>query len=92
VRQGGSTQTVVAASAVAGGAVSEVDGTSSVIRPSPHNEHDKRSMEMDDPQGPRQATPVVNVCLFGEAPLSIAECSPEIYRVIACENQKNSFD
>jgi hypothetical protein len=77
---------------VAGGAASEVDGTSSVIRASPHNEHDKRSMEMDDPQGAGQATPVVNISVFGEAPLSIAECTPGIYRVITCENQKDSFD
>jgi hypothetical protein len=60
---------------VTGGAASEGDGTSSVIRVSPHNERDKRSMEMDNPQGAGQATPVVNISVFGEAPLSIAECS-----------------
>jgi hypothetical protein len=32
-------------------------------------------MEMDNPQGAGQATPVVNISVFGEAPLSIAECS-----------------
>jgi hypothetical protein len=60
---------------VTGGAASEGDGTSSIIRVSPHNERDKRSMEMDNPQGAGQATPVVNISVFGEAPLSIAECS-----------------
>ena len=60
---------------VTGGAASEVDGAGPVIRVSPHNERDKRSMEMDNPQGAGQATPVVNISVFGEAPLSIAECS-----------------
>jgi hypothetical protein len=63
---------------VTGDAASEVDGTSSVIRASPHNEHDTGSMEMDDPQGAGQIAPVVNTSIFGEAPFSIAECSPEI--------------
>jgi hypothetical protein len=34
-------------------------------------------MEMDDPQGAGQVAPVVNISVFGEAPLSIAECSAE---------------
>jgi hypothetical protein len=65
----GSTQTVVAAR--------EVDGTSSVVGANPHNEHDTGSMEMDDPRGAGQDAPVVTISVFGEAPLSIAECSPE---------------
>ena len=32
---------------------------------------------MDDLQGAAQVAPVVNTSVFGEAPLSIAECSPE---------------
>jgi hypothetical protein len=62
---------------VAGDAASEVDGVSSAVDASPHNEHDTGSMEMDDPQGVGQAAPVVNISVFGEAPVSIAECSPE---------------
>jgi hypothetical protein len=46
-------------------------------------------VEMDDPQGAGQATPIVSI---SEAPLSIVECSPGIYRVITCENQKDNFD
>ena len=69
--------TLVAASVVAGDAASEVNGTSSVIRACPHNEHDTGSMEIDDPQGAGQVAPVVSISVFGEAHLSIAECSPE---------------
>jgi hypothetical protein len=32
---------------------------------------------MDDPQGAGQVVPVVNISVWGEAPLSIAECSLE---------------
>ena len=32
---------------------------------------------MDDPQGAGQVAPVVNTSIFGEAPFSIAEYSPE---------------
>jgi hypothetical protein len=54
-----------------------VEGTSSVCSASPNSEHGTGLVETDDPQQPGQAAPVVNISAFGEAPLSIAECSPE---------------
>jgi hypothetical protein len=62
---------------VAGDTTPEVDGTSAIFSASPYNEHNSGSVETDDPQGAGQATPVMNISAFGEAPLSIAECSPE---------------
>ena len=50
---------------------------SSSLRDRPYNEHDTGPVEKDGPQKAAQAAPVVNISVFGEAPLSIAECSRE---------------
>jgi hypothetical protein len=73
-----STQTIVAAS--------EIDGTSSVIGTSSYHEHDTGLVEKDGLLKAGQAAPVVNISAFGEAPLLIAEHSPEtsalnLYRI-----------
>ena len=61
---------------VAGDAASEVDGTSSVIRASPHNEHDAGSVETDNNlQRFGETEPNVNSYDSGEARLSIADSS-----------------
>jgi hypothetical protein len=62
---------------VVGDTTSEVEGTSSVFSASPCSEHGTGSVEMDDPQEAGQVAPGVKISAFGEAPLSIAECSPE---------------
>jgi hypothetical protein len=54
-----------------------VDGTRSIFSASPYSDHDTGSVETDDPQEAGQAAPVVNISAFSQAPLSIAECSPE---------------
>ena len=72
---GGSTQTVVGASMIAGDAVLESNVASSSLRDRSYNEHDTGSVKADDLQGAGRTAPVINTPVFDEAPLSTAESS-----------------